>query len=210
MQYCFKMYNKTNHAFNPLLCVERIGYVDSYINPNFSVNCDTVNFDFEAIDINCTTNKIILKNGQKLDLGGVVKGWTVDRAVEKMHDLGKYNFLINAGGDIFASGKVSCDQMWSIGLDGSDKVFEIENEALATSGNIKRCWHDECGKKYHHILNSSSMTSSANDFNTITVIGDSCADCDVLATAAFSMDNGDSSVKLLENNNKKYSLYHLS
>jgi FAD:protein FMN transferase len=190
-----KMHTKTKAAFNPLLSVSRIGYSDSYEKPEVTENPE-YNTDFAAIKIE--GNMITLQPGQNLDLGGIAKGWTVDQLVKKLRELDHENFMINAGGDLYASGTKE-GESWKVGLDHSGKVFEPENQAIATSSAQKRHWEIN-GKAHHHIVNHESFDSAENDLYSITVLGDKLAECDAWATAAYSLGRTKGQELLIKNN----------
>jgi thiamine biosynthesis lipoprotein len=100
--------------------------------------------------------------GMRLTLGGIAKGYAVDRGVALLRRAGIHNFLIKAGGDLFVSGSRQ-GAPWRIGLhDPSSgpqtdararplRIVELSNKACSTSGDYERGfdWH---GKRYHHIL----------------------------------------------------------
>lgn len=80
------------------------------IPPRFSARP----FTFRSITINRARREIYKPGGLRLDLGGMGKGWTVDRAADRLQGLGP--FLINAGGDIFAYHSPPGQKGWEIDL----------------------------------------------------------------------------------------------
>jgi len=94
----------------------------------------------------------------KLDLGGIAKGYAIDRAALEMKKYGMQNFFINAGGDIYVCGKKTADSKWSIGIEHPRKkneifaVLELPGDgAIGTSGDYERFTIID-GKRYHHIF----------------------------------------------------------
>lgn len=84
--------------------------------------------------------EILLPQGMKIDLGGIVPGFAADEVVAFFRQSGMKDFLVDVGGEIYASGK-SCDgEPWQIATAGhgesgrSPEVFFIEDAAVSTSG----------------------------------------------------------------------------
>ena len=116
--------------------------------------------DYKLIILNPDDTSVYLsKIGMKIDLGGIAKGYAVDRAVEVMKDFGMKDFFVNAGGDIYVSGMKTPDQKWSIGIknprDEKKLIaeFEVSEMAVGTSGDYERYVIID-GNRYHHIFNT--------------------------------------------------------
>jgi thiamine biosynthesis lipoprotein len=102
--------------------------------------------------------KIFLKeSGMSIDLGGIAKGYAVDKAFELLNNLGYRNLIVNAGGDLRAGG-LKWGQPWSIGIQDPripDKILgkvSFTEGTIATSGDYEKYFMYQ-GKRYHHILN---------------------------------------------------------
>ena len=80
-------------------------------------------------------SRIELEPGFRLDLGGIAKGYAVDRALAHLSAAGPC--LVNAGGDLAGSGR-----LWPVGVETADGelTLGLENGALATSGRDRRRW----------------------------------------------------------------------
>ncbi|MBI5208082.1 MAG: FAD:protein FMN transferase [Candidatus Firestonebacteria bacterium] len=135
-----------------------------------------------------------LQNGMGIDLGGIAKGYSLDKAASILKNAGIKNFLINAGGDIIASGIRENGEKWRIGIkhprkDGLIETLEISDCAVVTSGDYERFFIKD-GKRYHHILNPITGYS-AKDCISVTVIThmnsipNSATVADALSTAIF-------------------------
>jgi FAD:protein FMN transferase len=198
-----RMVLSSQGAFNPLVSVKRLGYVSSYVYPTFDFQgpCDV---DFNAIEFDASTRRIELKHNQELDFGGIAKGWAVDCVVKSLRALGVRDFVVNAGGDLYASGLID-GEPWKIALEGSSRVFSLSDQALATSGGNRRRWVGMDGRARHHIVNVSTLDSARNSLTSISVIGKSVAECDAWATAAFSLGK-DEGQQLLIRNKVNYAL----
>ena len=119
-----------------------------------------------------------------IDLGGIAKGYAVDRAAEVMKKFWMKDFFINAGGDLYVSGMKTDDQEWSVGIKAprnESKIFarmNVKNMAVGTSGDYERYVIID-GKRYHHIFNtktgypvmiSQSATALANTTEEAVVL----------------------------------------
>jgi thiamine biosynthesis lipoprotein len=92
-----------------------------------------------------------------IDLGGIGKGYAIDRASDVLKRNGLTSFLFNAGGDVLVSGYKAEDQNWTVGIKDprkEDKLLgsvELTNKSIATSGDYERYFEID-GKRYHHII----------------------------------------------------------
>ena len=119
----------------------------------------------------------------RLDPSGLVKGWAVQLAADRLITAGLRSFAINAGGDIVACGRPTAIEEWRVGIrhpDHADRVaavLAVADRAVATSGAYERG---------DHILDP--RTGQAPDgLRSVTVVGPSLAWADAYATAAFVM-----------------------
>lgn len=132
---------------------------------------------------NETNGYFDIRYGKKIDPLGLVKGWAINNAMEKLKKKGIENFYIEAGGDIELSGKNEKGEDWAVGIrnpfyrNEHIKVLHISNGGIATSGTYIR------GDHIHNPV-------SANIPNTLvsfTVVGPNVYEADRFATAAFAM-----------------------
>ncbi|KUO19182.1 FAD:protein FMN transferase [Streptomyces dysideae] len=116
--------------------------------------------------------------GRGLDPCAVVKGWSVQRAAELLKAAGARRFVLNAGGDVVASGGP-----WRVGVrhpEHADKVctvLELTDAAVATSARYERG---------DHILDARTGRP-ATGLLSLTVVASSLTIADTTATAAFAM-----------------------
>jgi thiamine biosynthesis lipoprotein len=124
----------------------------------------------------------------QLDMGGYAKGYGVDRAMERLMDLGVEHAILNAGGDLRAIGQPG-QRPWRIGIrhpDGEGVLASLElrgDESVYTSGDYEREFSHE-GVRYHHILDPRTG-QPARESRSVTVIADNGAQADASATALF-------------------------
>jgi FAD:protein FMN transferase len=139
-----------------------------------------------AVDWNAGT--ITLPVGVGLDLGGVGKGWTVDRAALMLRRF--ENYVVDAGGDIYASGAQDDGTSWTVGVqDPSDPdrdlaVLEVRGQAVVTSTTSRRRWTHN-GKEQHHIIDPRTGHPANTGVVSITVVANSAARAETLAKAAL-------------------------
>ncbi len=137
------------------------------------------------------------KDGVRLNLSAVAKGFAVDELAGMLEDMGQKSFLVSIGGDMRARGPKPDGSNWSIGVnrpypgaDLKDKVkkIEIASGAVATSGNYRNFFRSE-DKIFIHIIDPSTGYPAHEGTVSATVLADSCALADALATALTVMDN---------------------
>ncbi|MFI5144914.1 MAG: FAD:protein FMN transferase [Ignavibacteria bacterium] len=114
--------------------------------------------DYRNIVLNENDTTVFLPYPRmNLDLGGIAKGYAVDRASKILHDRGIDNYMVNGGGDLYVSGLKQDSSRWVIGIEhprDKNKVIgtvELTNFALGTSGDYER-YVIIGGKRYHHIF----------------------------------------------------------
>jgi thiamine biosynthesis lipoprotein len=117
------------------------------------------------------------KKGMSITLGGIAKGYAVDKCVELLHNQGFTNFMIQAGGDMYIAGKKGAAP-WVVGIrdprgapDAMFALAPVEDHSFSTSGDYERGFVKD-GVRYHHILDprtghparaSRSVTIRAKD-----------------------------------------------
>ncbi len=131
-------------------------------------------------------------NGVRIDLGGIAKGYAVDKAYEILIKMGIKDFLINAGGEIRVYGKNKKGKLWRIGIKnprgyGIVKVFKIRNSSIATSGDYERFFIKD-GVRYYHIVSPFDGRPWRKGWESISIISKDCIIADALSTAFFGVE----------------------
>ncbi len=127
--------------------------------------------------------------GFALDLGGVAKGYAADDALRAMMNAGAEAGLVNIGGDIAVFGERPGGGPWRIGIQHPRTpgelfaVLELEDEAVATSGDYQRYFIED-DDRYHHLLDPKTG-HPARELVSVTVVAPSCVLADAYATAVF-------------------------
>jgi thiamine biosynthesis lipoprotein len=127
--------------------------------------------------------------GMAIGLGGIAKGYAIDRAAMVLRRHGFKDFLINGGGDVLAAGKRGATP-WRVGIrdprGNKDSLIgrvKISEGAVVTSGDYER-YRIIDGVRYHHIIDPRTGRPAAK-CQAVTVIAPSAEEADVLATAIF-------------------------
>jgi len=150
----------------------------------------------------------------RIDLGGIAKGYAIDKAIQAMLAVGAIGAMVDIGGDIRCFGTpMQGKNYWLIGLQdpnisGDDidiltqlvlseiegagiqtskplLVLQLKDAAVTTSGNYRRFTLID-GKKYSHIINRQTGISTEG-LLSVTIISKNATDADALATAVSVM-----------------------
>jgi len=184
-----EVYKNTDKFFNPLINLSNIWYSKSFNYKDFEQTETKTDLDFENISI--IWNFITLKENHNLDLGWIVKWYSVDAVKKYLKDLWYKNFIINAGWDIYLSWKTSENTTPVVWIDNPFKPWEpfasieVTNKSVSTSWTYKRKWKIK-DKDYHHIINPKD-DSNKDEIVSITLITNDCYISDSYATACFNM-----------------------
>jgi thiamine biosynthesis lipoprotein len=185
----------TDGLFDPTLLrwMEAIGYDRSFeqITPSDQIAPPPPapgRQRYERIELNRPRREIYLPAEVQLDLGGIGKGWTVDRAAEWL--VGRGPFLVNAGGDLYAYGTPPGQSGWSIGIvnpwqPARDLTrLRVRQRAVATSTISRRRWR-RGQRMMHHLIDPRSGQPATTDAVSVTVIAQRTALAEVYAKTAL-------------------------
>ena len=146
-----------------------------------------INYHHVKLDTQQTTVEFLYP-GVRIDLGGIAKGYAVDRSIGILQGAGVRNALVSAGGDTRVIGK-RWDRPWNVGIrnprdkDSIVSMIPLENSAISTSGDYERYFEDD-GVRYHHILNPGTGEST-HEIHSSSIIGNVATDTDALSTSVF-------------------------
>mgnify|MGYP001354194582 CR=1 FL=1 len=128
-----------------------------------------------------------------IDLGGIAKGYAVDRAGDVLRAHGIRKAIVNVGGDLVAIGEAPEGGPWRAGVrsptNPSALIAEVDvtDAAVATSGDYER-FFEYHGVRYHHLMDPSTAAPRRTPMHSITVRATSCLHADAAATACYGMD----------------------
>jgi len=126
--------------------------------------------------------------GMRLDLGGIAKGYAIDRAIEAMRQAGALGGMVDIGGDIRCFGiPANGAKHWKIGLQDprtEEKLvllLNADDRAVATSGDYRRFVVVD-NHRLSHIIDPGTA-QSAQELSSVSVIAPTAMQADALATA---------------------------
>lgn len=134
-------------------------------------------------------NKIMLKySGMGVDLGGIAKGFAVDKVVELLKSRGIASGVINFGGSVFVLGEErSVGIQTPFGKKGTYiGTIRVKNKAVVTSGAYEN-YRVINGTAYQHILDPHTGYPVNNELLAVTLIGAKAEELDALATGVCVM-----------------------
>ncbi len=143
--------------------------------------------DYRTVELDAKARAVRIPVGHAIGLGGIAKGYIVDRAADVLKRAGVDSFLVQAGGDLFGAGRKPDGSAWVSGIQDpreAQGVFfaalELTDHAFSTAGDYARSY--VLGKRrYHHIIDphtgypataSRSVTVWAEDATTADAIDD--------------------------------------
>lgn len=153
-----------------------------------------VNFKKVKIDKEKKTIFLPYKD-QRIGLGGIGKGYAVDRAFEILKEKGLVNFSVNGSGDMRVHSNPDAPRAWKVGIRNpfakdpqqSAGLVQIHNGSVSTSGSyIQKKGEDSSN---HHIINR--YKDKSRHPISCTIIGESCMESDVWATIAMTQEIDD-------------------
>ena len=149
---------------------------------------------FEKIRL--STDSLFLPQGMSLDFNSIAQGYTVDVIAQFLESKGDSNYLVEVGGELLAKGKNADGKIWRVGVDKPSEdidvqarfqfILDLEDKALATSGNYRKFYKKD-GVKYSHTINPFTGFPAQNRLLSVTVIHKNCMLADAYATAFMVM-----------------------
>lgn len=127
-----------------------------------------------------------------LDLGGIGKGYSLDRAVRKLRELGIRHAIVNLGGDLYALGQSPEGGPWRVGIKSPDdlasvaRTLEVSDRAVATSGDYERFFRYR-GERFHHLIDPATAAPRRTSIRSVTVLADRCIDAEPCAVSVFGL-----------------------
>ena len=126
------------------------------------------------------------RSAGEIDLGGMIKGWTVDRAAEEL----PAGSAVDAGGDMRLGGGGPDGTGWLVDVEDPRDAratlitLRVRDAAVATSAPNRRTWRRGAART-HHLIDPRTGAASESDLAQVTVVASSAERADVMAKAAF-------------------------
>ena len=147
--------------------------------------------DFRLVEVDRLAGTVrFLAPGVRINLGGIAKGYTVERAVSLIRSRGIRHAIVTAGGDSRLLGD-RLGQPFMVGIrdprvDGEVVLtIPLQDEAISTSGDYER-YFEEDGQRYHHIIEPATGLP-ASGIRSATIVGPDAVLTDALSTSVFVM-----------------------
>ncbi|MCX7714823.1 MAG: FAD:protein FMN transferase [Clostridia bacterium] len=150
-----------------------------------------INYKDVFVDEENSAAKLIYPN-QKIDLGGIAKGFIADETVSLLKSENINSALINLGGNTYAVGKRIDGKEWTVGIQSpieSNSIIgklKLTDKAAVTSGDYQR-YFEENGIRYHHILNPHTGYPAESGLHSVTIVTENSTLADAFSTACFVM-----------------------
>ena len=133
----------------------------------------------------------------QIDCGAIAKRYAVDRIAKLLSDKGCQNYMVEIGGEVVVKGNNDKGEKWKIGINKPTQhalpteedlqtLLSLTNCGIATSGNYRNFYIKD-GKKYAHSIDPKTGYPVQHSLLSATVITQSCAKSDALATAFMVM-----------------------
>lgn len=135
---------------------------------------------------------------REIDLSSVAKGYGVDVLAEYLMSVGVTSYLVEIGGELRAKGMKPDGSAWRVAIESPQdaggrsvhSILQLTDYAIATSGDYRNYFEKE-GVRYSHILNASTGKPITHKLASVTVLAETCAEADALATALLVMGDHD-------------------
>ena len=154
-----------------------------------TVQADLAKINYRLVNPNDSDHSIrFAAKGVRINLGGIAKGYAVDRGIRILTDAGIESAVVSAGGDSRILGNLG-DRPRMIGIRHPRKedqyvvVIPLEDTAISTSGDYERFFERD-GVRFHHILDPETG-DSARKVRSASVIAPLAIDTDALSTTVF-------------------------
>jgi len=156
-----------------------------------TIEAEREHIDYRLVKLDQVTSTVrFLEQGVRINLGGIAKGYVVERGIDILRRRGVQNAIVTAGGDSRLLGDRR-GRPWMVGIRDPRKEGEVAisvplaDEAISTSGDYER-YFEEDGVRYHHIIRPSTG-EPANGVHSATVFGPDAVITDALSTSVFVM-----------------------
>ena len=184
---------KVNVAMGSVLFLWHVARNDSIDDPanGYTPDMDALkeaseHCAFDSIIIDAEKGTVFIEDpGQRLDVGAVAKGWSLQKVAENAPS----GLLISVGGNVAATGpKDTSGTPWVVGVTNPDggnylHTLNVSKGSVVTSGDYQRFYMVD-GVTYHHIIDPVTLFPS-NYWRSVTIVCDDSGLADALSTALF-------------------------
>lgn len=155
-----------------------------------SVAAERRRVDWRSLALDASRRTVTKRHaGLQADLGGIAKGYGVDRAAAALEASGVHDYMVEVGGEVRTRGVNAAGQAWRIGIEEPDAmpqrarwVVPLSGCAMATSGDYRNYFLED-GQRYSHEIDPLAGAPIRHSLCSVTVVADDCMRADALATA---------------------------
>jgi FAD:protein FMN transferase len=183
----------TNGGFNIAIgpAVEAWGVTErEHIPSQEELNQIRPLIDLSQVHLNRERGTVYLaREGMRIDVGGIGKGYAADRAVEAMQQAGATAGVVALSGDMKTFGRLPGGDLFPFGIRHPRKpediiaFVDLQNEAISTAGDYERFFERD-GIRYHHIIDPFTL-KPAGECQSVTVVAREGVVADGLDTGIF-------------------------
>lgn len=194
MKYAEMSDGRFDPAIGSLVSLWGIGKEGAKVPPKEEIEKYCKTSDYHKVKLHDEDKSVKLEEaGMNLDLGAIAKGYIADRIADYLtaHDF--HSAIIDLGGNIFALGKKTENQLWTVGIQDPAETrgnqignIKVDNQTIVTSGIYERYFIED-GKHYHHILDPDTGYPVENNLSSVTILTDKSIDADALSTTTFAL-----------------------
>lgn len=190
-------------TIGPLVKLWGINTEDARVPARIEIDSKLPLVNYENVLLKEDTKEVMLKNpGMALDLGGIAKGYAADAVAEVLKSNGVEHAIIDLGGNILTVGSKVSGEKWKIGVQNPNTergqylgIIEVSDKTIVTSGIYER-YFEQDGKRYHHILDTSTGYPVDNNLASVTIVTDKSIDGDALAKSfCMGVEKGKTFIK---------------
>lgn len=165
------------------------GYAGSKPPSESEIRLARANVGYQSLDIDAENYRVRRTKPGYIDLSSIAKGFAVDQIRDLLRRRGHHDFLVEIGGELFASGRIKPDRQWQVAIEApqTDKrsmhtTLPLQDMAMATSGDYRN-YFDWNGKRYSHTIDPRTGYPVDHQLVSVTVIAASAMYADGWATA---------------------------
>lgn len=188
-----------NIAIGPLVQTWRIGFSDAKLPSKEEIQELLKITNPEEIVLNDSNREVYLsKEGMRIDLGALAKGYIADKLKEFLVEQGVQSGIIDLGGNILTIGEnPTFHRPWRIGIQNPVlgrgehvAVIKVSDASVVTSGIYERQLVVD-GKTYHHIFDRTTGYPMETELASITIVAEKSVDCEIWTTRLFGQNPHD-------------------
>jgi thiamine biosynthesis lipoprotein len=171
---------------------------------------------FQSLVIANNKPAILKEKSIQFDLSAIAKGYAVDALAALLESNNISNFLVEIGGEISSKGRNLQGELWKIAIETPERlaatpnairIIEISDLSIASSGDYRNFYEIE-GEYYSHTIDSRSGQPIKHNLAAVTVLSDTAARADALATAFNVMGLQQATILANANNIPAYFVSH--